>query len=94
MIGDHVLTGKPRGRAIPNHWVVLTSDVCIGKPSWNGPPSASALVARGKRAVDADPSLLALQVQFEIFTWGSTRFVQGMTVAHFLDYFYGYVVAR
>lgn len=94
MVGDNVITGQPRGRAIPNHWVVLTSAVQIGKPSWNGPPSASALVARGKQAVDADKSLLEQQLQFEIFTWGRTRFIHSMTVAHFLDYFYGYVIAR
>jgi hypothetical protein len=74
--------------------VVLVTGVSIGKPSWNGPPSASGLVARGKRAVDLDKSLLEQTVQFEIFTWGGTQYIQGMTVAHFLDYFYGYVIGR
>lgn len=86
MIGSNFLAGKPRGRAFPDHWVVLTSEVRIDGNS------AAALFTKGIGA--ADSQLGKQIVSFTVLTWGENKPIPQMTVDAFLDYFYGYVTAQ
>ncbi len=93
-IGANVLEGKTgrMGRAIPDHWVVLTSDVYVGDAP------ALTLLSKGE-AVDDDDSLLSATVNFTVYTWGqdsrpASREWSGLQVRDFLDFFYGFVSGK
>lgn len=87
MIGANVLTGEPRGRAFPDHWVVLASEVRIDGSS------AAALFTKGIGA--SDSQLGKKKIFFSVLSWGKVSPIRSsMTVDEFLDFFYGYVTAQ
>ncbi len=87
MIGANVLTGEPRGRAFPDHWVVLASEVRIDGSS------AAALFTKGIGA--SDPQLGKKTISFSVLSWGELMPLKSsVTVDGFLDFFYGYVTAQ
>ncbi|MFM2415710.1 MAG: hypothetical protein RL385_433 [Pseudomonadota bacterium] len=89
LIGADLLTKQSGGTLIPNHWVVLGSDVRVGSQY------SAALLARGETAVASDTSLLAQTISFQVYTWGTSWVLPGSTtVSTFLDYFYGFVAGR
>lgn len=84
LVGATVLDDLPSGGGlIPDHWVVLASNVSIdGKP-------AGPLLARGA-AIDGEKALSSKNLSFDVFSWGSILSVN-MKVSLFLDYFYGFI---
>ena len=92
-IGANLLTGSEDGRAIPDHWVGLTSALRIDGTS------TAALMARGEKSVSGDKKLSGTGISFDVFTWGdpgypARRNRPKLDVATCVDYFYGYVSAK
>jgi hypothetical protein len=92
LIGANLLTRRSGGTVIPDHWVVLTSQIRIGGVS------ATTLLERGKK-INGDKQLLDAEVEFEVYTWGHPSYsvTTGramLTVKTFLDFFYGFVAAK
>jgi hypothetical protein len=92
LIGGNLLTGRPGGSTIPDHWVCLSSPVKV-----DGAPVAP-LVTLGDK-VNKDPKLAKATITFDLFTWGETSYPvhkrrPKLTVETFVDYFYGYVAAK
>jgi len=87
------LEGRRNGQTtIPDHWVVLASQIRV-----NG-TSATTLLARGA-AVNGDQALLDATVEFDVYTWGTpmravTQMWPGIRVKDCLDFFYGFVSAK
>lgn len=91
-VGANIFSGRPKGSAPADHWVVLNSNIQIdNKP-------VTSLLAKGAQ-VDDDETLFSKKIDFSVYTWGRSNYSvnaikQNVTVSEFLDYFYGYVSAK
>jgi len=91
-IGGNVLTGEDGGKLIPDHWVLLSSQISIDGSL------ATNLTKLGAKVNDSD-TLQQASVEFTVCTWGNPNMDIGenqtnLTVSGFLDYFYGFVSAK
>ena len=91
-IGANVLEGTEGGKIVPDHWVLLSSQISI-----NG-SLATNLTKLGAKVNDSQ-ALQDASVEFTVCTWGDPNLDIGanqtnLTVSGFLDYFYGFVSAK
>ena len=91
-IGANVLEGADGGTMVPDHWVVLSSQIWI-----NG--SLATNLARLGKTVNDEDELYDSSIEFTVCTWGApSRGIDDkwpdLTVRDFLNYFYGFVSAK
>lgn len=69
----------------PDHWIVMTSEMRLGKPPKNVMPPSITYPRQDH--LEREP------LAFQAFTWGEVRPVSRAQAQEFLPYFYGYVSA-
>ncbi|XOZ32373.1 hypothetical protein ACMDCT_09150 [Halomonadaceae bacterium KBTZ08] len=87
-VGATMLYSSAKKGLVPaDHWVVMNS-----RPLIDGKPLSPALIKRNP------DDLSDRKISFDVYTWGHkawsvNKFRRNLTVAEFLDYYYGFVSA-